>query len=94
MCAEEKQHNRHAEQKLLGRGVLCAIVDLLPHIEVVKGPTVELERDAADVVKHDIRAEHVGDVGQRPGRLLRDARDDVVEYFEAGYQDDMDSPCS
>ena len=94
MCAEEKQHNRHAEQKLLGRGVLCAVVDLLPHIEVVKGSAVEFERHTTDIVEHDVRAEHVGNVGQGPGRFLRDARDDIVEDLKASYQDDMDGPCS
>lgn len=66
MGAEEKQHNGHAEKKLLGWRVLGAVVDLLPHVEVVEGAAVELEGYAADVVEHEVRAEHVGNVGQRP----------------------------
>lgn len=52
--AKQEEHNRDAEKELLGWSILGSIVDLLPHIEVVKGATVELEGDAADVMKHDV----------------------------------------
>lgn len=94
MGAEQEQHNRDAEEKLLGRGVLGAIVNLLPHIEVVKGAAVEFKWNAAHVVEHDVRPDHVGYVGQCPRRLLRDAGNHVVKDLEAGYQDKVNGPCS
>lgn len=60
---EQEQDNRHAEEELLGGRVLVAVVDLLPHVEVVVGAGVELEGHALHVVEHEVRAEHVGDVG-------------------------------
>lgn len=54
MRAQQKEHDGHAEQKLLGGGVLCPVVDLLPHVEVVVSAAVELERHAADVVEHEV----------------------------------------
>lgn len=79
MSAEQKEHNRHTEQKLLGRSILVAVVDLLPHVEIIVRPGVELERNAPHVVEHDKRAEHVADVGEGPRGLLRDPGNDVVE---------------
>lgn len=66
MRAEEKQHYRHAEKELLGWCVLISVVDLLPHVQVVIGASIEFEWHAADIVEHEIGAEHVGDVGQSP----------------------------
>lgn len=66
MRAEQEQDNGHAEQELLGRRVLGSVVNLLPHVQVVVGTAVELKGDAPDVVEHDVRADHVRDVGQRP----------------------------
>lgn len=63
---QQKQNNGHAEQELLGGRVLGTVVDLLPHVEVVVGAAVELKGHAPDVVEHDVRADHVRDVGQRP----------------------------
>ena len=82
MRADQEQANRTRQQELLRRRVLVLVVDLLPHVEVVVGAGVELEGDAAHVVEHEVGGEHVGGVGQRPGGLLRDAGDDVVEDFE------------
>lgn len=90
--AEEEEHDRHAKEELLGRGVLVAIVDLLPHVEIVVGTGVELEGDAPHPVKHEEGAEHVADVGEGPRGLLRDARDDVVEDLEGGDEDEMNGP--
>ena len=92
--AQEKQDNRHAQQELFRRRVLVAVVDLLPHVQVVVGAGVELKRHAAHVVEHDVGAGHVGDVGQRPGRLLRHAGDDVEQDAEGEDQHHMDGPCS
>lgn len=66
MRAQEEEDDGHTEEELLGRGVLGAVIDLLPHVEIVVRSPVELEWDAADVVEHDVRAKHVRDVGQRP----------------------------
>lgn len=77
MSAQQEQHYRNAEEKLLCGCVLIPVVDLLPHIQVVVCAGVELKRDTTDVVKHEIGTEHVGDVGESPGCLLRDTGDDV-----------------
>lgn len=66
MSAEEEEHDRHAEQELLSGCVLVAIVDLLPHVEIVVGTGVELERDAPHPVEHEERSEHVADIGEGP----------------------------
>lgn len=84
VCAEKKKDDRDTEEKLLRRCVLIAIVDLLPHIQVVIGARIEFERNPLNVVEHEVRSEHVGYVGQRPGCFLRDTGDDVVKYFENG----------
>lgn len=70
MRAEEEQHDWHAEQKLLGGCVLSPIVDLFPHVQVIKSTAVELEWHAANVMKHDVGSKHVRDVRQSPGCLL------------------------
>lgn len=64
--ADEEQNNRDAEQELLGRSVLIAVVNLLPHVEVIVGASVELERDAPHPMKHEEGAKHITDVGQSP----------------------------
>lgn len=64
--AEEEEHNGHTEQELLGRCVLVPIVDLLPHVEIIVGTSVELEGDAPHIVEHKEGAEHIADVGQGP----------------------------
>ena len=66
MGAEEEEHDGDAEQELLGGRVLVAIVDLLPHVEVIVGTSVELERDAPHPMEHEERAKHIADVGQSP----------------------------
>lgn len=59
VCAEQKQNDRHAKQKLLRRRVLVSVVDLLPHIQVVVSSRVELERDAANPMEHEVGAKHI-----------------------------------
>lgn len=80
--AQEKEYDGNAEQEFLGRCILCAVVDLLPHIQVIIGATVEIERYATNVVKHNVRAEHVGYVCQGPGSFLRDTRDHIPENLQ------------
>lgn len=94
MRTQEEEHNRNTEQEFLGRCVLCAVVDLLPHIQVVVSTAVEVEWHAADVMEHDIRAEHVGYVGQRPRSLLRDTWYHVPKDLQRNDQDNVDSPRS
>lgn len=59
MGADEKQCNRNTKKKLLGGRVLRAIVNLLPHVEIVKSATVEIEGNATNMVEHDVGAKHV-----------------------------------
>lgn len=92
MSTQQKEYNGHTKQELLGRGILVAVVDLLPHVEIIIRPGVELERYAPHVVEHEEGAEHVADVGEGPRRLLRDPGDNVVEDLERGNQDEMDRP--
>ena len=92
MRAHQEQTNRHRQQELLRRRVLIFVIDLLPHVEVVVGAGVELEGDAAHVVEHEVGGEHVGDVGEGPGRFLRYAGQDVVDDLEGQDEDHVDEP--
>ena len=82
MRAKQKQHNRHTEQKFLGRRVLVSVVNLLPHVEVIICPRVEFKGHALHPVEHQVGAEHVGYICQRPGGFLTNAREGVEEDFE------------
>lgn len=66
MSAEEEEHDRHAEQELLSGRILIAVVDLLPHVEIVIGTGVEFKWDAPHPVEHEERSEHVADIGEGP----------------------------
>ena len=92
--ADQEQTYRHREQELLGRCVLVSVVDLLPHVQVIVGASVELERYTPHVVEHEVAAEHVGDVGHGPGSLLRDRWHDVVEDLQQQDDDHVDHPCA
>ena len=95
MGADQKQTDRHAEQELLRWGVLIPVVDLLPQIQVVESPSVEVERDSAHMVEHEVGTEHVGDVGQGPGQLLIGGeREDVEEDLQTDDENDVDCPCT
>lgn len=87
MCAKEEEHNGNTEQEFLGGCILGAVINLLPHIQIIVCSAVELERYASHVVEHNIGAEHVRNVGQSPGCLLGDAGNDVVEDLEANDED-------
>lgn len=93
VCAEKEQHDRHAEQELLGGCVLGSVVDLFPHVQVVVCPGVKFERDSSNVVEHEVRSSHVRDVRQSPGCLLRHTRHDIVEDLETHDEDEVDCPC-
>lgn len=90
--AYKEEADGHAQEVFLGRGELFAIIHLFPHVEVVVCPSIELERDASDPMEHQIRAEHVREVGEKPRGVALDARDNAVEYFESDDEDDMDYP--
>ena len=90
--AQQKQHDRYRQQKFLGRRVLISIVDLLPHVQIVICSSIELEGYASDVMKHEVGAGHVGDVGQSPRDLLCYAGDDVEEDLEADNENRVYSP--
>ena len=63
VCAEQEEYDRHTEQEFLGGCILSSIINLLTHVQVVIGASVELKGHASDVMEHDVRAEHVRDVG-------------------------------
>lgn len=90
--ADQEKAYGHGKQELLCGRVLVAIVDLLPHVQVVVCAGVELERNTAHVVEHEVAAEHVGNVDHGPGGLLGDGGDDVVENFEQKNDHDVDRP--
>lgn len=92
VSAEEEEHDRHAEQELLSGCVLVAVVDLLPHVEIVVGTGVEFKRNAPHPVEHEEGSKHVADIGEGPRSFLRDARDDVVKNLESGDTHEMDGP--
>lgn len=92
MCANQEQHNWYAEQELFCGRVLVAIVNLLPHVEVVKGSGIEVEGDSAHVVEHEVRSRHVGEVDQGPRCFLRHAGHDVEQDLAEEDEDDVDGP--
>lgn len=94
MSTEEEQHHRYAEEKFLRRGVLIAIVNLLPQIQVIVRAGVEFKWDPSDPMEHEVRAKHVRDIGQCPGGLLRHPWDDVEEDLQCQNEHYMYSPCS
>ena len=94
VCADQKQTYRHREQELLGRCVLVSVVDLLPHVQVIVGASVELERYTPHVVEHEVGPGRVREVDKRPGRLLRHAWDDVKEDLADKDQHEVDYPCA
>lgn len=59
VCAQKEEDDGHAEQKLLGWSVLCAVVDLFPHIQVVVRSCVEFKRYSPNVVEHEVGTKHV-----------------------------------
>ena len=94
MCADEEQRNGDEEQEFLRGGVLVAVVDLLPHVEVVVCARIEVKGHAAHVVEHEIGPGRVREVDKRPGRLLRHAWDDVKEDLADEDQHEVDYPCA
>ena len=92
MRTEKEKHNGHAQKELFGWRVLVAVVDLLPHVEIVVCASVKLERHASDPVEHEVGSEHVDDIGEGPRHLLRHARHYIKENLEASNQDEVDCP--
>jgi hypothetical protein len=92
MRAHKEQTYRHSQEKLLRRCVLRAIIDLLPHVQIVECSGIELERHTPHPVEHQITAEHVADVCESPGGFLRHGWDDVVNDLKKEDQDYVDNP--
>jgi hypothetical protein len=92
VSTEKEKHNGYAQKELFGWRILVAIVDLLPHVQIVVCASVKLEWYASDPVEHEIGSEHVDDIGEGPRNLLRDARDYVEENLEAGNEDEVNCP--
>jgi hypothetical protein len=94
VSADQEQYDWHRHQILLCRCVLISIVNLLPHVEIVESTSVEIKRNAANPVKHDIRPSHVRDVGQSPGQFLGDAGPNIEKYLEREDKNWMYEPSS
>lgn len=73
---------------------MVTIVHLFPHVEVVVGSSVELERYPPYPVEHQVGPEHVRDVSESPRRVALNARDDAEEYLEGNNEHYMDCPSS
>ena len=52
VSTEKEKHNWYAQEEFFSRRVLVTIVDLLPHVQIVVCPSIELEWYASDPVKH------------------------------------------
>ena len=66
MSTQEEKHNRDTEKELFRGGILVSVVDLFPHIQVIVSSRIEFKRHPPNPMKHEKRAEHVGNVGERP----------------------------
>ena len=53
VSAQQKQNNWYAEKEFLRRRVLSSIVNLFPHIQIIVGAGVKLERHAAYPMEHE-----------------------------------------
>lgn len=92
MGADQKEHYWDGEEEFLRGSVLVAIINLLPHVQVVIGTRIEVEWHAADVVEHEVGSGHVREVDECPRGFLRHAGDNVEEYLADEYQNYVDSP--
>lgn len=54
MGAEKEEHDGYTEEELLRRRILIAMIDLLPHVEVVVRSRVEVEGYPSYVMEHQI----------------------------------------
>lgn len=95
MCivsAEKEQGDGHTQEEFLCRGILVAVVNLLPHVQVVICASIEFERHASHVVEHEVGSKHVADVGERPRDFLSDAWYDIEENLEGDDEDEVNGP--
>ena len=54
MGANQEEDDWDGHEIFLGWCILVAIIDLLPHVEIVKGTGIKVERNASYPVEHDI----------------------------------------
>ena len=54
VCAQKEEDYRNTQEEFLRWSVLIPIVNLLPHVQVVVGPSVEFEGNASDPVEHQV----------------------------------------
>lgn len=54
MSAQEKEDDGDGEEEFFGWGILITVVDLLPHVQIIVGAGVELERYPSHPVEHEI----------------------------------------
>lgn len=64
--AQQEKHDRNSCEKLLRWSILCTVVHLLPHVELVVRARIEIERYSLDPVEHQEGARHVGEIRQCP----------------------------
>jgi hypothetical protein len=89
----QKQANWHKHQKLLCWSVLISIIDLFPHGQIIKRTSIELERRTFNLVEHDVRADIIRQVGQRPFPIIIDYADEIERKFQKHNYNDMNDPC-
>lgn len=94
VCGYQEQADWNAQQKLLDRGELGPVVDLFPHVQVVKRAVVEIEWRALDLVEHYVGPDDVGHVGQGPAHLIAEYRHQIVEDLQHHDHDNMNDPCA
>ena len=92
--AHKEETYGHTQEVFLGWSELLAVVHLLPHVKIVVGSRIELERDASNPMEHQVGPEHVREVGEKPGGVTLDAGDDAVENLESDDENNVDHPGS
>ena len=81
VCAKKEQHDWYTKKEFLRGRVLGSIINLLPHVQIVVGPGIELKWHASDPMEHEEGSKHIGYIRHGPRRLLGNSWDYVEEDF-------------
>ena len=54
VCTQKEEYNRNTQKKFFGRSILVSVVDLLPQVQVVVGPSIELKWNTSHIVEHQV----------------------------------------
>ena len=54
VCTQKEEYDRNTQKEFFRRSILVSIVDLLPHVQVVVGPSIEFKGDASHIVEHQV----------------------------------------